>query len=213
VQPVRAAARDIGFVGFRSEGYTLDLSGQVSQAALDQLRAPDAPADWVDALVKENEIQLVLVPAQWGEEHAGPDWVKIASLSLTGSRITAPAETVAFYSVGPGNAERANSVLVDFHRGLPQSQDLLGPDGSVLPRPEPLPEPVEDEEGEGEADADADEAGTGESDDSPAPADPNAPEQVAPPAEPEAETPPVGSRRRLPSPSAVAVDRRGGEGG
>ena len=220
VQPVKAAARDIGFVGFRSEGYTLDLNGLASREVLDLLRTPDKPADWVAALLKKYEIQLVLVPAQWGERHAGPDWVKIASLSLSRTRVTPTSDTVAFYSIGPGNAERANSVLVDFHRGLPQAQQLLGPDGNPLPRPEPLPEPPpEDEDGDED---DAADPNAPPADPNAPPADPNAPAGAAPPAPggtppaaaPAAGTPPpVGARRKLPTPSAVAVDRRKGEGG
>jgi hypothetical protein len=221
VQPVKAAVRDVGFAGFRSEGYTLDLSGLASREVLDVLRTPDKPADWVDALVKKHEIQLVMVPAEWGAQHAGPDWVKIATLSPSRTRVAPTVDTIAFYSVGPGNAERANSVLVDFHRGLPQAQQLLGPDGNPLPRPEPLPEPPpEGEEGA----LDPNDPNVPFDPNAP-PADPNAPAGAAPapgaapaapagaPAAQAPGTPPVGARRKLPSPSAVAVDRRGGEGG
>jgi hypothetical protein len=218
VQPVKAAARDVGFVGFRSEGYTLDLAGLTSREVLDVLRTPDKPADWVDALVKKHEIQLVMVPAEWGAQHAGPDWVKIATLSPSRTRVAPTVDTIAFYSVGPGNAERANSVLVDFHRGLPQAQQLLGPDGNPLPRPEPLPEPPpEGEEGA----LDPNDPNVPFDPNAP-PVDPNAPAGAAPapgaapagaPAAQAPGTPAVGARRKLPSPSAVAVDRRGGEGG
>ena len=126
--PIRVAVRDLGWVAFRNPGYTLDLNGLASRRVLSVLRTPGKPADWVDRLLEEHAIELVAVPAHWGERHARPRWERLGTLELSRPRVTPTTRRIAFYALEPRVAGRVRSVLRGYRAGLPRRITLQSPD-------------------------------------------------------------------------------------
>jgi hypothetical protein len=115
----RVAVRDIGWVAFRSPTYTLDLDGLASLAVLRVLQSQPRPPDFVDALLRQHDIALVVVPEGYGARHARPRWDLLGTLRLSRPRLTPATPAVSFYALDPETAARARARLASFTAGLP----------------------------------------------------------------------------------------------
>lgn len=113
------AVNDIGWVAYRNDNYVLDLWGLASAQALDARRAGMQPG-WADALTREHGADLAMVYDNWVRRGAGPDWVRLGRLVLTGPQGFAAGPAVSFYATRAEAAAGLRDQLEGFVSSLPE---------------------------------------------------------------------------------------------
>lgn len=108
---------DLGWVGYRNPNYVLDLWGLGSETAR-TLRANAANDPlWLDRLVAQRGVGLVMIYDEWFAGQVPPAWRRVAELKAA-HRLTAPFDTVGFYLTAGGAASEAQGALRAFGRDL-----------------------------------------------------------------------------------------------
>ncbi len=103
------AVNDIGYAAWKNDYYILDLVGLGSLEALAHRGAWAGP-EWMDELAEKKDARAAVI-----YEHIAPslpsDWVRLASLSLSGPRITSASETIWFYATSPQHVPEVSAAL------------------------------------------------------------------------------------------------------
>ena len=120
-QPV--AVNDLGLATYQNDLYVLDLWGLGSSEARILRKGSDS-VEWMNKLVEEKNIQLVMI---YHDEIWFPDvpasWHKVAELSITGFAVTARFP-VSFFAVNSNVADNLIPQLKDFAESLPEGSRL-----------------------------------------------------------------------------------------
>ncbi|TYL92039.1 hypothetical protein FXB40_26710 [Bradyrhizobium rifense] len=116
------AVNDLGWVSYQVDPrrYVLDLNGLASPEAL--LRAHKDSA-WLDEIVTRKNTPLVMIYPDWFE--GIPDtWVKVASLDLSGPRVSPARSEVVFFATGKDAADDIRAKLRKFAPTLPADVEM-----------------------------------------------------------------------------------------
>ena len=124
------AVNDLGWVSYRRPPgvYVLDLWGLASPEAS---HTPDKDADWLDTITRAHGAGLAMIYPDWYEEGAPDDWDPLATMCITGPRISVGRPCTVFYSTGVGDKRRLTAEIAAFARTLPPSVKItLGRDST-----------------------------------------------------------------------------------
>ncbi|MEX5727273.1 hypothetical protein Ga0609869_000626 [Rhodovulum iodosum] len=113
------AVNDIGWVAYRNPDYVVDLWGLASSEALAARQAGMGPG-WADGLPQRHGADLAMVYERWLGPGAGPDWVRLGELELTGPQGFVAAPVVIFYATRPEAAAGLRDKLAGFVPSLPE---------------------------------------------------------------------------------------------
>jgi hypothetical protein len=122
------AVNDLGWVSYRRPVgvQVLDLWGLASPEAS---RQADKDADWLDKITITHGIGLAMIYPDWYEEGAPDDWDPLATMCITGPRISIARPCMVFYSTGVGNKAELAAEMAAFAHTLPASVKMtLGSD-------------------------------------------------------------------------------------
>lgn len=115
------AVNDLGWVAYRNPYYVLDLWGLASPQAL-QARTRSTPdqVDWMDRMVSQYHVRLVMIYALPGWLPNQPTrWTPVAQLHLGHPLVSAGGDTVTFFVPEPQDVESVRALLRDFALTLP----------------------------------------------------------------------------------------------
>jgi len=124
------AVNDLGWVSYRRPAgvYVLDLWGLASPEAS---RQPDKDADWLDNITRAHSAGLAMIYPDWYEEGAPDDWDPLATMCITGLRVSIGRPCVVFYSTAVGEKALLSGEIAAFARTLPASVKItLGRDST-----------------------------------------------------------------------------------
>jgi hypothetical protein len=112
------AVNDLGWVSYRRPAgvYVLDLWGLASPEAS---RRPDRDADWLDTITGAHGAGLAMIYPDWYEEGAPDDWDPLATMCITGPRISIARPCMVFYSTAVGDKALLTAEIAAFARTLP----------------------------------------------------------------------------------------------
>ena len=117
------AVNDLGLATYENDLFVLDLWGLGSSEAR-ILRKNSTSAQWMQQLVEEKEIGLVMI---YHDEIWFPDvpesWIKMAELSITGIALTARFP-VSFFAPNAEQAKLIRPLLREFKDSLPSGSQL-----------------------------------------------------------------------------------------
>jgi hypothetical protein len=128
------AVNDLGWVSYRRPAgmYVLDLWGLASPEAS---RQPVKDADWLDTITRAHGAGLAMIYPDWYEEGAPDDWDPLATMCITGPRISVARPCMVFYSTEVGDQAQLTAEIAAFARTLPASVKItLGRDSTDEPR-------------------------------------------------------------------------------
>ncbi|MEI7906246.1 MAG: hypothetical protein WCI84_02700 [Bacteroidota bacterium] len=115
------AVNDIGYVSYKNSNYVLDLWGLTSKNILRMRKSNPGNNEWMDSLVTEKNISLVIIYDVWFTNHPA-HWKKVAELTLTKPNITASENVVSFYAVN--NTEETIQKIRAFRNEMPFKEML-----------------------------------------------------------------------------------------
>ena len=124
------AVNDLGWVSYRRPAgvSVLDLWGLASPEAS---RQADKDADWLDTITRAHGASLAMIYPDWYPEGAPDDWDPLATMCITGPRVSIGRPCVVFYSTGVGDKARLTEQVAAFARTLPASVKItLGRDST-----------------------------------------------------------------------------------
>jgi hypothetical protein len=108
---------DLGWVSYRNPNYVLDLWGLGSEAARTARARAGSDPSWLERLVEDHQIGLVMIYDQWFAGQIPAGWRRVATLEAA-HRMTSPFSTVAFYATSEGAAVAADDALAAFGRAI-----------------------------------------------------------------------------------------------
>jgi hypothetical protein len=126
------AVNDLGWVSYRRppEVYVLDLWGLASPEAS---RQPDKDADWLDAITRAHSAGLAMIYPDWYEEGAPDDWDPLATMCISGPRVSVGRPCMVFYSTAVGDKALLTNEIAAFARTLPAGVKItLGRDSTDI---------------------------------------------------------------------------------
>ncbi|HEX9669076.1 MAG TPA: hypothetical protein VGC93_06280, partial [Thermoanaerobaculia bacterium] len=126
------AVNDLGWVAYRNDAHVLDLWGLGSERAR-RARMARAPG-WMAGLVAERDVGLAMIYEDWFEGRIPAAWRKLATLRLTGPRISASRDAVAFFATREDAVAPLGACLDRFKDTLP-SGAILELEPPARPRP------------------------------------------------------------------------------
>ncbi len=112
------AVNDLGWVGFRNDGYVLDLWGLGSVEA--GARRLAGEPGWMDDMATRRGVRLAMLYEDWFPGQIPAGWVRLGTLRLGHMRVTAARSEVAFYAANPAAAPELGARLAAFARTLPE---------------------------------------------------------------------------------------------
>jgi hypothetical protein len=124
------AVNDLGSVSYRRPAgvYVLDLWGLASPEAS---RQAHKDADWLDTITQAHGAGLAMIYPDWFEEGAPDDWKPLATMCITGERVSVARPCMVFYSTGVGDEAALAAEVAAFARTLPASVKMtLGKDST-----------------------------------------------------------------------------------
>jgi hypothetical protein len=124
------AVNDLGSVSYRRPAgvYVLDLWGLASPEAS---RQAHKDADWLDTITQAHGAGLAMIYPDWFEEGAPDDWKPLATMCITGERVSVARPCMVFYSTGVGDHAALAAEVAAFARTLPASVKMtLGKDST-----------------------------------------------------------------------------------
>lgn len=128
---VPVAVNDLGRVAWRNPAYVLDLWGLGSAEAREIRFGGPAPEDgWVGPLAAEHGVKAAMIYDKWFASAVAPDWVRVATLSVTERRGAIGDWTVAIYATDPAYAADLRARLAAFAPTLPEGAVLI-PEGGA----------------------------------------------------------------------------------
>lgn len=113
------AVNDIGRVVWRNPNYVLDLWGLASERARRLRQEGTAPAGWAGMLTREKGVRLAMIYEGWIGAGIGPDWRRIARLTMRTEHLALGGGIVSFYATDPAAAPELTAKLRDFAATLP----------------------------------------------------------------------------------------------
>jgi hypothetical protein len=122
------AVNDLGWVSYRRPPgvYVLDLWGLASPEAS---RQDDKDANWLDTITRAHSAGLAMIYPDWYEEGAPDDWDPLATMCITGPRVSVGRPCMVFYSTAVGDKTLLTQEIAAFARTLPHSVKItLGDD-------------------------------------------------------------------------------------
>jgi hypothetical protein len=127
---VPVAANDLGRVAWGNPAYVLDIWGLGSVEVRD-IRFGAVPfGGWAAPLAAEHGVRTVMIYDTWFASAAGPDWVRVATPSITRPKGAIGAWTVAIYAVDPAYAAELRAHLAAIAPTLPEGA-VLSPEGGA----------------------------------------------------------------------------------
>lgn len=117
------AVNDLGHVAFNNPHYVLDLWGLANAKALRARIKGDDPL-WADKLADNYGVGAAMIYDHWLGDSIGPDWVKVAELTVTIPQATLGGTAVSLYATGPGAVAPLTDALNAFGPTLPTSTEL-----------------------------------------------------------------------------------------
>jgi hypothetical protein len=123
------AVNDLGWASYQNNNYVLDLWGLGSSEAR-QLRKSSKDVQWMDDLVAEKNIELIMIynNTTWFAQ-VPTNWIKVAELDVTGPKITA-WYPVSFFVRDSASALTVKTQLKEFKETLPQGSELAVDDNN-----------------------------------------------------------------------------------
>jgi hypothetical protein len=120
---VNIAANDIGMVNFYSNNNVVDLWGLANIEVGTYKIRKEYDTQKIFDIVKQNNVKVAILYEHWFDQYGGlpPQWVKIGEWTMTDYNLVCGAETVAFYSINPEDANNFRKKLKDFSTQLPKS--------------------------------------------------------------------------------------------
>ncbi len=121
--PEPIAVNDLGLVSFGNDNYVLDLWGLGSEEIrkLKMANAYDSKA--MERIIKEHNIQLIMIYESWYRDQIPASWVKLAVLH-TRERIVVAQQDVAFFAPSATQTDALKQALVRFKKTLPREIGL-----------------------------------------------------------------------------------------
>jgi hypothetical protein len=117
------AVNDIGFVALYGRHYLLDVLGLASYEAL-RRQADPAAGDWLGPLMEAKKVEQVMIYDDWVRQKPA-NWIRVATLTLPGSKVVVPFDQVDFYSANPAAAARMRKALIEYRNGSRQAAKML----------------------------------------------------------------------------------------
>jgi hypothetical protein len=132
------AVNDLGWVSYRRPAgvYVLDLWGLASPAAS---RQAHKDADWLDTITRAHGAGLAMIYPDWFEEGAPDDWDPLATMCISGPRVSVARPCMVFFDTGVGGsvgekerlAAQLTAEIAAFARTLPAGVKMtLGRDST-----------------------------------------------------------------------------------
>jgi len=114
------AVNDLGRVAWGNPDYVLDIWGLAFAEARRLRFGPAAPADgWAGLLATAHGVKAAMIFDKWFASAVGPDWVRLATLSVTRPKGAIGDWKVAIYATDAANAAALRDRLVAFAPTLP----------------------------------------------------------------------------------------------
>ena len=122
------AVNDIGWVSYRNEHHVLDLWGLSSRKALQmrsqsRLQSQDSSLQWMDQLVQERNIRLVMLYEDWFGG-VPEQWTLVGTLHMHRPRVTSTRDFISVYATQPAAVEHIAAALRAFRTSLPDGASL-----------------------------------------------------------------------------------------
>ncbi len=128
---VPVAVNDLGRVAWGNNAYVLDLWGLASVEARNIRLGWPVPEDgWAGPLARAHGVRAAMIYDDWFAAAAGPDWVRVATLSVTERRGAIGDWEVAIYATDPAYAADLRARLAAFAPTLPEGAVLI-PEGEA----------------------------------------------------------------------------------
>lgn len=117
---VPVAVNDLGRVAWESPHYVLDIWGLGSdEARRIRLGEPPPPPGWAGPLAAKHGVKAAMIYDKWLSKAVGPDWVRVAYLSIPERKGTIGDWEVAIYATDPAYAPELRARLAEFAPTLP----------------------------------------------------------------------------------------------
>lgn len=113
------AVNDIGWVSYRNEHHVLDLWGLSSRKAL-QMRSQsaDTTLQWMDDLVLERNIGLVMLYEDWFGG-VPTHWTLVGTMHMDRPRVTSTRDYISFYATTSADVARIRRAMESFGAAVP----------------------------------------------------------------------------------------------
>ncbi len=123
------AVNDIGWVSYRNGHHVLDLWGLSSRKAL-QMRSQsaDTTLQWMDDLVQERNIGLVMLYEDWFGGVPN-QWTLVGTMHMDRPRVTSTRDYISFYATTSADVGRIRRAMDSFGAAVPDGARIeLEPD-------------------------------------------------------------------------------------
>jgi hypothetical protein len=117
------AVNDLGLVALRTPHYVLDLWGLGSLEAL-KARKSDPSGAWIRPLMEAKHVKYAMVYDEWFKRRPA-NWRRVASLVLSGRRITSAGGVVALYATDDQSAQNMRIALSRYQLENPVEGQML----------------------------------------------------------------------------------------
>ena len=117
------AVNDLGLVSYHNPYPVLDLAGLGSETARLMIVHRATDTDY-KAFVARNGVHLAIIYEDLFPGQIPEGWTHVATMALSGERISAGEVEVQFYATDPGTASRVRQELIAFQPSLPQGVKL-----------------------------------------------------------------------------------------
>ena len=117
------AVNDLGLVALRTPHYVLDLWGLGSLEAL-KARKSDPSGTWIRPLMDAKHVKYAMVYDEWFKQRPA-NWRRVASLVLSGRRITSAGGVVALYATDDQSAQNMRAALSRYQIEHPVEGQML----------------------------------------------------------------------------------------
>ena len=113
------AVNDLGLSSYHNPYPVLDLGGLGSEAARLMLAHHATAADY-GTFVASKGVHLAILYREWFPEQIPDGWTHVATLKLSGAKVSAGEDEVQFYATDSITAARVHQELLAFQPTLPK---------------------------------------------------------------------------------------------